>query len=170
LISQQRLRSKRFERLFHSLNVDRDPAAFSNEYLRQLGRGTYLIAGAEDLLAELDGRFKLLLITNGIPEVQRSRMAGSTIKQYFPKLIISGELGVAKPDPQIFDAAFNAMDYPPKNNVLIIGDSLTSDIRGGQNYGIDTCWFNPHGRTPAPGIKPTYEIQGLEQLLDIVGK
>lgn len=169
LISQQRLRSKRFERLFQALDVDLDATAFSDEYLRQLGRGTYLIPGAEALLAELDGRFKLLLITNGIPEVQRSRIAGSTIKRYFPQLIISGEVGVAKPDPKIFDAAFANMDWPAKETVLMIGDSLSSDIRGGQNYGIDTCWYNPNGRTPGHKPKPTYEIHDLGHLLSIVG-
>ena len=168
VINQQQLRSERFARLFQLLALQVNAAAFSDRYLENLGRQTFMIDGAEALLETLNGRFQLLLITNGIPEVQRPRIAASTIKQYFPKVIISGEVGAAKPHPKIFDAAFAAMGRPDKKDVLIIGDSLNSDIRGGLNYGIDTCWYNPNGKTAVPSTKPTYEIKTLSQLLKIV--
>ena len=168
LITQQELRSQRFARLFKILDLEVDATAFSDVYINHLGRGTYLIEGAEVLLEALNGRFHLLLITNGIADVQRPRLAGSTIKQYFPIVIISGEIGTAKPDPKIFDAAFEAMDHPAKEKCLIIGDSLSSDIRGGLNYGIDTCWYNSNGNTAVPAIKATYEIHDLAQLPEIL--
>lgn len=168
VISQDALRSERFARLFERLNLDSDPHKFSDLYEQNLGMGSYLLPGAEELLAELNGHFQLLLITNGITNVQRPRLAGSTIKDTFSQVIISGEVGFAKPDPQIFDAAFAAMGYPPKKHCLIIGDSLSSDIRGGLNYGIDTCWYNPNSQSAEPSLLPTYEINQLGQILGIV--
>ncbi len=169
LITQLELRTLRFERLFEILNLEVDGQSFSDVYLAHLGRGSYLLDGAEPLLASLDGRFNLLLITNGIADVQRPRLAASTIKQYFPIVIISGEVGAAKPHPKIFDAAFEAMGWPDKEAVLIIGDSLSSDISGGHDYGIDTCWYNPKRKVSTLDLKPTYEIQELAQLQQIVG-
>jgi HAD superfamily hydrolase (TIGR01509 family) len=110
----------------------------------------------------------LALITNGLKQVQRSRLAQSSIGKYFEVVLISDELGVAKPHPDIFTVAFKAMGNPEKEHVLIIGDSLSSDIKGGSDYGIDTCWFNPHGKQPDAGIKITYEIQSLPQILTIL--
>ena len=112
-----------------------------------------MIEGAEELLAKLEGEVGLMLITNGLKDVQRSRLAHSTIQHYFSDVIISEEVGSAKPDEGIFNVAFEKMSHPPKADVLIIGDSLTSDIRGGNRFGIDTCWFNPEGRNMQPGCQ-----------------
>ncbi|HID50894.1 MAG TPA: noncanonical pyrimidine nucleotidase, YjjG family, partial [Anaerolineae bacterium] len=76
------------------------------------------------------------------------------------------EIGSAKTDTGIFDAAFTAMGQPAKSDVLIIGDSLTSDIRGGADYGIDTCWYNPAGKSNPNGLTPTYEIRHLHEMLE----
>lgn len=83
-------------------------------------------------------------------------------------LVISEEIGAAKPDPAIFDAAFHLLGDPPREEVLIIGDSLTSDIAGGVNYGIDTCWFNPSQMSPDTSLDFNFEISDLRQLLDIL--
>jgi 2-haloacid dehalogenase len=163
-ISQLDLRHERFGRLFSALGIKADAHAFSELYLRNLGNTTDLIDGALELLQALEGRFQMLLITNGIPNVQRSRLSQSPIEPFFEAVIISGEVGVAKPDPAIFDAAFAAMGHPEKKETMIIGDSLSSDIRGGINYGIDTCWYNPW-KLPGPDIRSTYEIHALDQLL-----
>jgi 2-haloacid dehalogenase len=168
-VSQEALRSERFGRLFHTLNIEADPVAFSDTYLINLGNAADLIDGAVELLQAVHANHKLMLITNGIPAVQRSRLAISPIQGYFDAIIISGEIGVAKPHPAIFDAAFHAMDHPPKSETLIIGDSLTSDIQGGLNYGIDTCWYNPHHRPPNPNITALHEIHDLQQLLSLPG-
>ena len=85
-------------------------------------------------------KYRLALITNGLRDVQRPRLAGSAIGDYFAEVIISEEVGAAKPDPAIFDAAFELLGRPPRAKVLLIGDSLSSDIAGGRDYGLDTCW------------------------------
>ena len=83
-------------------------------------------------------------------------------------MVISGEIGLAKPDPAIFDHAFKRIGGPPKETVLMIGDNLGSDILGGSNYGLDTCWFNPTGTPNGHGVEPTYEIRELDEILDLL--
>jgi len=169
-VTQDRLKVLRFEMLFDELGLAVDPAAFSDSYSRQLGKGTFLIVGAEDLLARLGDDYRLFIITNGLTDVQRSRFSASAIGRYFVDWIISEEVGFAKPDPRLFDIAFERMGRPDKERVLIIGDSLTSDIAGGIAYGIDTCWFNPTGRDADPTLPITYEIQELGQLLTLLAR
>jgi 2-haloacid dehalogenase len=164
-IDQVRLRLERFALLFDAVDVQMEPASFSQSYLNYLSEGYYLLDGAEDLIRALDGKVKLALITNGLKDVQRPRLAGSTIGDYFDPVIISEEVGAAKPARKIFDVAFVKMAQPEKAEVLIVGDSLSSDMRGGSDYGIDTCWFNPNGRSHPPDINITYQIQHLDELL-----
>lgn len=167
-ITQERLKVLRFELLFDSLEFDIDPTAFSVSYSRQLGKATFLIDGAQETVTALNGSYRLFIITNGLRDVQRPRFSASSIGRYFEDWVISEEVGFAKPDPRIFDVAFERMGWPAKDGVLIIGDSLTSDMAGGIAYGIDTCWYNPTGRDPDPRIPSTYEIRQLGQLLTVL--
>jgi YjjG family noncanonical pyrimidine nucleotidase len=173
-ITQDRLKVLRFERLFEELGFDVDPDAFSASYSHQLGMATllgmatFLIDGAQELVVVLSADHRLLLLTNGLTEVQRPRFSASTIGRYFEGWVISEEVGVAKPDPRIFDIAFERLGQPDKKDVLIIGDSLSSDIAGGIGYGIDTCWYNPNGRQADPSLAVTYEITDLARLPAIV--
>jgi len=168
-ISAVQLRSKRFELLFQAVGIESDPERFSGDYLKQLADGTDLLQGAKDLLQALHGRVGLVLITNGLQDVQRPRLNKAALQGYFDHVVISEEVGASKPDRKIFDAAFALMGHPPKEEVLIVGDSLTSDIKGGSDYGIDTCWFNPSGRPLDLDVQVSYEIHQLGQLLDLVG-
>jgi 2-haloacid dehalogenase len=167
--TQARIRVERFERLFEAIGIDSDPALFSDGYLTNLANRTDLIDGAVRAVASLAKVSRLLLLTNGIARVQRPRFDASPIREYFAEILISEEVGVAKPDPLIFDTAFARMGHPQKPEVLIVGDSLTSDIKGGSDYGIDTCWFNPTGRARENGVEPTYEIRRIDELLDLCG-
>jgi HAD superfamily hydrolase (TIGR01509 family) len=115
------------------------------------------------------GQVGLVLITNGLKEVQRSRLARSTISDCFSDVVISDEVGAAKPDVRIFQVAFERMGNPEKADVLIVGDSLTSDIKGGNEYGIDTCWFNPAQLVCDQDVEIQYEIRRLDELRTIVG-
>jgi YjjG family noncanonical pyrimidine nucleotidase len=166
-LDQAELNELRFQRTLDVLNLDRDPAQFADSYLGNLSRAADLIDGALDVVPELARRHKLYLITNGIPRVQHGRLALSTLRPYFQGMVISGEVGHAKPDRRIFDAAFAGMGHPPKSDVLIIGDSLNADIAGGLRYGIDACWYNANGRDAAPDPAPTYEIHALSDLLSL---
>lgn len=175
-LTPSQIKVQRFVALFETLELEdqvtdvamRDPEAFSARYLKNLGDATDLIAGARSLLDRLDGEVRLALITNGLKEVQRSRLAKSGLDRYFEAVIISDEVGISKPEPGIFDIAFDRMGQPAKDKVLMIGDSLTSDMRGAARYGIDACWFNPDGRPRDPSIDVQYEIQQWDELLPML--
>ena len=121
---------------------------------------------AREVLDSLAGTATLALITNGIGEVQRTRIERLAIEHYFDAIVISGEVGKAKPGTEIFDIVFERLDAPDKETALIIGDNLGSDIQGGINYGIDTCWYNPGGRN-SNGVTATHEIVDLAALQTI---
>ena len=165
-IAAAELQIGRFQALFAEFGVAYNANFFANTYLDQLGQQVQLITGAAELIAELYGRYHLTLITNGLANVQYPRLHKSGLARYFETIIVSDEIGVAKPDPAIFDATFARLQRPSKANVLIIGDSLTSDMAGGHNYGIDTCWYNPNGQTA--DLNLTYEISHLSQLRSIL--
>lgn len=169
-VGAERLKVLRFERLLDAMRAGgrADPAQFSATYLHHLGACAELIDGAAQVVRALHARALLALITNGLKEVQRSRLAKSGLQPFFDAVIISDEIGVAKPDPGIFDLAFLRMGEPDRSEVLIVGDSLTSDMKGGYDYGIDTCWFNPDHAPREPSIDTRYEIDALNDLLAIV--
>ena len=160
----EQLKVLRFERLLASLNLPCPPAAFSEAYLRFLGACADLIPGALEILQACRDAYRIAIVTNGLTTVQRSRMAHSAIRPYIAEIIISEEIGVAKPDARFFDATFARLGHPPRSKVLMIGDNWSSDIVGAAGYGLDTCWYNPKGETrPAtPGI--THEVRALSEL------
>ncbi|HSN57138.1 MAG TPA: YjjG family noncanonical pyrimidine nucleotidase [Candidatus Sulfomarinibacteraceae bacterium] len=168
-IDQVRLRTERFERLFAEVGLAADTAEFSRCYLEVLARQAALLPGAEAVVRRLTGSHEMLLLTNGLAEVQRPRFAAAPIRDCFADVVISEEVGLAKPDPAIFDLALERVGSPERSTVLVVGDSLSSDIAGGAAAGLDTCWFNPEGAGNGHGVAPTHEIRRLRQLLEIVG-
>jgi len=167
-VTIERLKIKRFELFLEQICISVNAEEFSREYLHQLSAGTYLIDGAEELLISLSGKVSLILMTNGIKEVQRSRLGKSSIVSYFSDIIISDEVGVAKPDSKIFEIALDNMSIIDKDTVLMVGDNLSSDIKGGIDFGIDTCWYNPSKIEINPEIRATYEIKNLEDIQTII--
>ena len=168
-ITAEALRVRRFALLFEAMGIAADAKGFSDRYLAHLARAGDLLPGAEEVLRRLHGHYRMVVITNGLKEVQRPRLSSSPIAGLFAALAVSDELGVAKPDPRFFETVFDQIGSPPREKVLVIGDSLTSDIQGGNTYGLDTCWFNPLGKPVDPRIPARYEIRALPQLLDLLG-
>lgn len=168
LITQQKLKVERFKRFSDKLNIKFDETNFVKSYMSHLANASFLYADSIDLIKSLYKDFKLSIVTNGLRDVQNNRIRKSIIAKYFDDIVISEEIMISKPDPKIFEHALNNINHKNKDNVLIVGDSLTSDIQGGINFGIDTCWFNPNKSVNKTGIKPTYEISNLMELKDIV--
>ena len=162
------LRLRRFELLLEALQLTGSAEDLNVTYVEQLGLCTDLIDGAYEVLQTLAQSSRIVIVTNGLEAVQRSRLRHSTIQPFISELIISEEVGAAKPHPAFFDAAFARIGNPPTSEVLIIGDSLTSDMQGGVNYGIDTCWYNPGGGVPPESLSITYEIQTLPELVNLI--
>ena len=167
-LTRDRLHAQRFEELLARLGVERDAKTIADQYLGHVGEGTHLIEGAADVVAFLAERARLALITNGFAHVQRPRFARAPIARHFEWIVISDEVGVAKPNPGIFDEALRKMGSPDREDVLLIGDSLSADIRGGLDYGIDVCWFNPFACDAPANMKITYVIRELAELCDMI--
>ncbi len=167
-IESAALRVLRFERLFTAMGWNVDAEAFSALYLRSLADQSTLLPGAEQTVRELSRRFHLALITNGLQDVQRPRLAASSIAPFLEAVIISEEIGAAKPSTEFFDTTFEVIGHPPKDQVLVIGDSLSSDIAGGARYGLDTCWVNPNGLQPELELEITYQVREVQELLRIL--
>lgn len=162
------LRYLRFELFIKKINATVDPIQMGRRYLHLLAEADFKIDGAMDLLDTLKPNYQLAVVTNGLQEVKRPQLSKPEIAQYFEAIIISEEIGVAKPQAGFFDFTFNAIGQPDKSKVIIVGDNLNSDIRGGEDYGIDTCWFNPKAKENSTGIIPTFEIQYLADFLKLL--
>jgi 2-haloacid dehalogenase len=158
------IRRERFRLLFKELDLVGDALAFGEAFLDNLIQESTFLEGAQSLIAQLKNHYHLALLTNGFASVQHARIARLGLGDLFNPVIISEEVGVAKPNPAIFDIALKEMGLPDRTEVLMIGDSLSSDIRGGSNAGIDTCWFNPLSSANETDVTLTYEISLLGDL------
>jgi YjjG family noncanonical pyrimidine nucleotidase len=167
-IDSNNLRIERFKKLFENYEVNIDFNEFSNIYLSLLADGIFLIDGAEEVCRYLFAKYKIFILTNGIKDVQHSRINNSPLGKYIHGIITSEETGYKKPDVGIFDYAFNKIGHLDKGTALIIGDSLSSDIQGGINYKIDTCWYNSLNEENKSGLNPNYEIKDLRQLIELL--
>jgi len=168
-LSKEALRLRRFEQLFEETGMVADAAAFADAYLNGLAATDYLVDGALDLLDYLAGHFQLVLVTNGLREVQHPRLDNTGIRRFFQAIVISDEIGVSKPQSGFFEHAFSHLGHPPSNEVLMVGDNLKADIGGAAAYGMDTCWYNPGRLANESGVQPTYEIERLAQLPELLG-
>ena len=165
------LKVKRFEELVHALGIDCSGEALSKLYEKHLGEGGFEIEGAYETCQALSKKYELAIITNGIANVQRSRIAQSSFASFIKKIFISEEIGISKPDAGIFEYALREMHISDKRLALMVGDSPTSDMKGSQNAGIDSCFFNPKGINLTQidqTIRPTYEIRKLTDLIKLL--
>lgn len=176
-ITQAALAVERFRRLFAELGLPEVEALaqrMSPRYLDELANGSRLLPGAEKVVRRLARSHRLVLITNGLSRVQRPRVERSTIADCFATLVISDEVGLAKPDPAILDLACARIGLRPtaedRRVMLMVGDSLKADIACGKAFGIDTCLYNPEGlAVDAADPAPTHEIRVLAELGDLAG-
>ncbi len=158
----------RFERLVDVAGLEADVSVLAEAYVAGLGALGDLYPGTRDALALLSERATLGLVTNGIGQVQRSRIDRLGLERYFDAISISGELGFAKPGVEIFAATFRQLGGPSRDSALMVGDSLSSDIQGGLNYGIATCWFNPAGAPLPDGIVVDHQVAALHETLPFI--
>jgi 2-haloacid dehalogenase len=165
---QATLRIERFRLLFEETGHRLDPEAVGGAYVEELSLGSDLLPGAREICEYLARRYLLLIVTNGLADVQRSRLALSGLGDLIADLVISEEAGVSKPDPRIFEHACGRIGRTDRGRMVMVGDSLESDIRGGAAFGIDTCWFNPRGLERPADLNPTYEIRDLSELRSIL--
>ena len=168
LITQKKLKIERFKKLSDKLDLGFDAHDFAKSYMKNLSYASFLYDDSLELVESLHKDYRLTIITNGLTDVQDRRIRKSTIAHYFEDIVISEEIKVSKPNPQIFEIALKNINYTNKEKVLMVGDNLSSDIQGGINFGIDTCWYNPNKVTNETDLKPTYEVSSLMNLKDML--
>ena len=167
-ISPNEVHVTRFEQLSERLDLGADAQAMADAFAHGMGAHGELYAGARELL-EATARVAVLgMVTNGLGSIQRARIDRLGLGPYFSAITISGEIGTAKPDPAIFDHTFAQLGEPDRSQAIMVGDSLASDIAGGTNAGLATCWYNPHQASIPTAPVPTHVIDHLDQLLGLV--
>jgi 2-haloacid dehalogenase len=154
----------RFRELFVQLGVEADHTAPALAYMENLATGHYFLPGAREAVESLHRKYRLFLASNGTASVQRRRIESAGLAPYFEEIFISQDVGINKPAKGYFDYCFAHIKGFDPARTLMVGDSLSSDIAGGQNAGIATCWINPSGKVCGLKQKPDYEIQALSQL------
>ena len=167
-IEKTRLTLERFELFCREFSFDCDASVLSELYKARLAEQAILIDGAEELVKKLSKDHRLFIITNGIKKVQTGRFSRSPITSSFERIFISEEIGHEKPKREFFDAVKALIEGFDEKDAIVIGDSLTSDIKGGIGAGIDTCWYNPEGKEAPEDMPITYVIRDLEEIYAIV--
>lgn len=163
------IKSFRFTRLFEEMGISElDPLAFNALYFRQLVENIRYVEGAREILSYLSDKVKIGLITNGMKEVQRPRLMASDIHYHFDMVVVSGEIGYSKPNSSYFEHVYMEMGEPQKERVLVVGDNIIADIKGGKSFGYKTAWFNPFGAENQNGVEPDFEISKLDEIREIV--
>lgn len=154
----------RFRRLFENFSMQKDPARFNQAYMENLSHVSILVDGADTICRLLNEQYLMSVVTNGVSFVQKRRLMHSGLSDLFSHIFVSEDVGYAKPALEFFDYVFEKLPPLSRESVLIIGDSLSSDMKGGHEFGIQTCWFNPHSRPNNTSISVTYEIRSLLDL------
>ena len=158
----------RFQVLFEEMGISAEPVKVARAYEHNLSIGHWFLPGAEEAVARLSRKYKLYLTSNGTASVQKGRMTSANLYRFFQEVFVSQEIGANKPAPEYFERCFARIPGFDKSKAIIVGDSLTSDILGGQNAGIATCWVNPHHKQGRPDIRVDYESEALSQLEDLL--
>lgn len=163
-LTRQQVLTGRFDVLFGEMGMQVDSQAVAQSYMENLSLGHYFLPGAREAVEELSKKYRLFLASNGTASVQRSRLESAGIGPYFEGLFISQEMGADKPSPDFFTACFSKIPGSSREEILMVGDSLTSDMLGGLNAGIHTCWINPEGKPGREDIPVDYELRSLAEL------
>ena len=163
LMTRAEVLVKRFDALFTELGATVDAAACAKAYEKNLSIGHYFLPGAEEAVDRLHKKYRLFLASNGTASVQKGRMTSANLYRFFEKVFVSQEIGHNKPSMDYFNACFAQIPGFDKEKAIMVGDSLSSDIKGGINAGLKTVWVNPN-HADYGAIKPDYEIEALHQL------
>ncbi|MDC5839445.1 pyrimidine 5'-nucleotidase [Vibrio europaeus] len=165
-ITAHQLKHTRFKEWADKLETT--TSELNSSFLEAMADICTVLPGAKELMEAIHGNARMGIITNGFTDLQAIRLEKTGMSQYFEHVIISEEVGVAKPDTAIFSHALEKMGMPCKSKVLMVGDNQHSDILGGLNFGIETCWLNSNGMEQDHSISPHYTVSSLHQLKEIL--
>ena len=157
----------RFELFCEYYGFERDSRKMAEAYMYKLSTKSYLLEGAEKLCEALFGKVKMYIVTNGVEFIQKGRFSNCPISKYFDDVFISGVIGYEKPDIRYFECVKEKVGFD-KSSTLIVGDSLSSDIKGGINFGIHTCWYNPLKKSVGEDMGITYNVASFDEIYKVI--
>lgn len=167
-IEKQVLLYHRFELFCEHYGIVRDAKKMAENYMHNLSTKGHILKDADTICKMLYGKVKMYIVTNGVEFIQNGRFSVCPIAKYFEKRFISGVIGYEKPDVRYFEKVSQMIEGFDKSSAIIVGDSLTSDIKGGINFGIDTCWYNPNGKPEPADMNITYTVSSLPDIYKII--
>ncbi len=162
------LRANRWNIILGKLGIDFDGTIIEEEFENGVAKHAFPVDGAYELLDYLSEKYDLYVVSNGFRFVQESRVKIGGFDKYFKELFLSEDIGIQKPDVRFFDYCYEKIGHPPKEDLILIGDSLSADIKGGNNFNIETIWFNINNAPHNPEIKATYTVNKLSEIKDIL--
>lgn len=164
-ITQQALRVRRFEQFLQETgHAQLDAERMAQAFVEALGRQSVPIGGAVEAVRRWSRMLPVIIVTNGIARVQHGRMDASEVRHYIRGMVISEEVGAAKPDPRMIEAGLALAGVTDRSRALMLGDSLSSDIAAAANAQVDACWYNPQGKANDKGLPVAYEIRSLDEV------
>ncbi|MGE7840605.1 YjjG family noncanonical pyrimidine nucleotidase [Lysinibacillus sp. NPDC093712] len=169
-VTKTSLHNTRFSIALKEFGIEVDGEYVETVFQKYLQEAHHYVDGAYELIAQLADSYDLYVVSNGVTKTQNKRLADAGLAKYFKGIFISEQTGYQKPMPAFFDYVFDRIDGLTKDKTLIVGDSLTSDVKGGLLAGIDTCWFNIRDMQNTTDIKPHYEIKKLHELHVLLNK
>ena len=167
-LTREEVLVNRFGQLFREFSVDVEPTACARAYEKNLSQGHWFLPGAEEAVKRLHEKYRLFLASNGTATVQHGRLTSANLYPWFEKVFVSQDIGYNKPSTAYFEACLAQIPGFDKRKAMMVGDSLTSDILGGINAGMKTCWVCPRGAQGRPDIVPDYRIEALSQLPELL--
>ena len=167
-VTKEELSYSRFAKLLAYVGKAGEPLVLNRYYQQRLGEHSIMLPGAEDMCRRLAERCTLYILTNGMRIAQLGRFEKSPIKKYIKNMFISEDMGCQKPDKEYYDKVFSVIGLEDRSRAVMVGDSLTSDIQGGINGGVDTIWYNPKRKPIQPEILPTYTAFTMDDVVERV--
>lgn len=158
----------RFELFADEFGYQIDAKKMAEDYMNNLSQKGYLLDGAKELLVRLQGKADLYIVTNGVEFIQTERHARSGLRELIKEIFISGRIGFEKPDVRYFEAVAAAIPNFDPTRTLVVGDSLTSDMQGGINAGLDVCWFNPKGKAAPDHMPLTFVASNYDEIYNLI--
>lgn len=167
-IDKPYLRANRWNIILGKLGIKYDGTIIEERFENGVAKGAYPVEYAYELLEYLYKKYDIYVVSNGFRFVQESRVKIGKYDKYFKELFLSEDIGIQKPDIRFFDYCYEKIGCPPKEDLILIGDSLSADIKGGNNFEIDTIWFNKNSDPESDTIKATYTVNKLEEIQNIL--
>ena len=167
-IDKPYLRANRWNIILGKLGIKYDGTIIEERFENGVAKGAYPVEYAYELLEYLYKKYDIYVVSNGFRFVQESRVKIGKYDKYFKELFLSEDIGIQKPDTRFFDYCYEKIGRPPKEDLILIGDSLSADIKGGNNFGIDTIWFNKNSDPESDTIKATYTVTHLKEIENLL--